>query len=261
MLRTKAARTIKLGRKPKSSTTAVEIPELTAATRKKAEAERKRPKPPTPVTRSKAITIPKPKKPRVSARVPLYLLTEPDEKVSGHLLRPGMFDNPAPARIRAYEPDDLAYYMLSTKNGRYLQVDRIWPVLVNETSALRRVETWSGWSFKLVELGAPMLLSSPATWQQLLDAGMMRKPKRKSQPSLLRWAAIQGHVDVLRTLLDNGALPVAAEDVLGAAAAFGKRETAKLLVERGYDGTQAVATMRKSNNEPALAILHELGFI
>lgn len=261
-IRTKPARTIKIGKQPtKSSTTAIEIPELVATTRKKKEAERPRPKSPTPVTRSKAITIPKPKKPRVSARVPLYLLTEPDEMASGHVLRPGMFDNPAPARIRAYEPNDLAYYMLSTKNGRYLQVDRIWPVLVNETSALRRVETWGGWSFKLVELGPPMLLSSPATWQQLLDSGLMRKPKRKSQPSLLRWAAIQGHVDVLRTLLDGGAMPVASEDVVMAAAAFGKRETAKLLVERGFDGTQAVVTMRKYNNELALAILHELGFV
>jgi ankyrin repeat protein len=259
VLRTKAARTIKVGRKPKSSTTAVEIPELAA--QKKKELDKKRAKTPTPVTRSRAITIQKPKKPRVSARVPLYLLTESDEMVGGHVLRPGMFDNPAPSRIRAYEPNDLAYYMLSTKNGRYLHVDRIWPVLVNETSALRREETWGGWSFKLVELGPPMLLSSPATWQQLLDAGMMRKPKRKSQPSLLHWAAIQGHVDVLRTLLDGGAMPVASEDVVMAAAAFGKRATTKLLVERGFDGAQAVVTMRTSKNELALTILHELGFV
>lgn len=258
MLRTKPARTIN-ARKAKSSTTAVEIPELSVQARKTKELDRKRPKTPTPVTRSKAITIPRPRKPRVSARIPLYLLTEADEMVGGHVLRPGMFENPG--RIRAYEPNDLAYYMLSTKNARYLHVDRIWPVLINETSALRRDETWSGWSFKLVELGSPLLLSAPSTWQLLLDAGMMRKPKKKNQPSLLHWAAIQGHVDVLRTLLDGGAMPVASEDVVGAAAAFGKRETAKLLVERGFDGTQAVVSMRKYKNEQALAILRELGFV
>lgn len=259
MLRTKPARTIKVVKK-KSSTTAIEIPELVAETRKKKEEEKKRPRTPTPATRSKAITIPKPRKPRVSARVPLYLLTESDALVSGHQLRTGVFENPLPSRIRAYEPDDLAYYMLSKKNSRYLHVDRIWPVLINETSALRRDETWRGWSFKFVEIGTPLMLDSPATWQQLLDAGMMRKPKRKSAPSLLHWAAVQGHVEVLRTLLDAGAMAVATDDVVMAAASFGKRDTAKLLVERGFDGKQAVTVMRKYKNELALAILLELGF-
>lgn len=256
MIRTKPARTIKVGKKPaRSSTTAIEIPEEIGGARKKARA-----KTPTPVSRSKAITIPKPKKPRASARVPLYLVTGRDGMASGHVLLEGMFENPAPDRIRAYEPNDLAYYVLSTKNARYLELDRIWPVLINEASSLRRDETWAGWRFKVVELAPPMLLSLPSTWQQLLDTGLLRKPKKKGQPSLLHWAAIKGHVDVLRTLLDGGAMPVATDDVLGAAAAFGQRETAKLLVAHGFDGKPAVAAMKKQKNEAALAILHELGF-
>jgi hypothetical protein len=193
-----------------SGTTIVDIPDATVLAKAKAKATR--PKTPTP-TRSKAITIPKPKKPRASSRVPLFLLTEPDEMLGGHKLHPGMFENPKPGEIRALEPNDLVYEKLTTKNARYLHVDRIWPVLVNEASALVRDDRKHGWKFKLVQLAPPLSLSAPATWQRLLDHGLARKPKLKRQPSLLVWAAIKGHVGVIRTLLEGGA-DVPTDDVV-----------------------------------------------
>ncbi|MBA2540954.1 MAG: hypothetical protein H0V17_15045 [Deltaproteobacteria bacterium] len=167
----------------------------------------------TPSSRSKAITIPKLKKPRVSSRVPLYLLTEPDEMLGGNKLHPGAFENPKPGEIRAYEPNDLVYEKLSTRNARYLHVDRIWPVMVDETAGLVRDDKRHGWKFRVVHLEPPLALAAPATWQRLLDAGLARTPRLKRQPSLLVWAAIKGHVGVIRTLLDGGA-HIPADDVV-----------------------------------------------
>lgn len=198
----------------KSVTTIVDIPEDVVRGKVIARPARIiRPKPAIPATRSKAITLPKPRKPRASARVPLYLLTEPDEMLGGKKLKAGPFENPKPDKVRAYEPNDLAYAMLSTKNARYLFVDRIWPVLIDEGSGLVRDDKRNGWKFRVVHLEAPLLLKSPATWQLLLDAGMARKPKRKFQPSLLVWPAIKGFVPVIRALLAGGA-PIPDDDVV-----------------------------------------------
>jgi len=236
----------------RSSTTVVEIqPRRTPTPRAKTI---------TPISRSKAITIPRPKKPRASSRVPLYLLSEADARLAGHPLHVGLLVNPKPDEIYAYEPDDLAYHKLSTKNARYLEVDRIWPVMINEASALVRDNVCGGWRFQVVELGAPLMLDSPATWQRLLDDGLARKPKLKRAPSLLHWPAIKGYTDILRLLLDGGVQTHASDDLVCSAAAFGKRDTTKLLIVRGFDGKQAVAVMKKSKNETALAILRELGF-
>ena len=187
----------------------------------------------------------------------LFLVTEPDALGAG--LRAGRFENPSPDAIRAYEPDDLGYSKLTPRNSRYLQVERLWPVRATEGSALARDATWGGWSFQLVELGAPLALDAPATWQVLLDAGIRLKPRTKELPSLMHWPAIKGHVDVLRLLLDAGAHP-GRDDLVMSAAAFGMRATARLLVERGFDGKQAVVTMQRYKNEAALEILRELGF-
>lgn len=191
----------------KSGTTVVEIPHeaMRPAALKSSSGAKPRPKPTTP-TRSKAITLPKPKKPRASSRLPLFLLTEPDELLGGKKVKAGEFENPKPDKVRAYEPNDLGYAMLTTKNARYLHVDRIWPVMVDERSNLVRDDKRGGWKFKTVHLDAPLLLKDAATWQRLLDGGLARKPKRKLQVSLLVWPAIKGHVAVIRTLLDAGAL-------------------------------------------------------
>jgi hypothetical protein len=195
----------------KSVTTIVDIPEDVVRGKVAQKPARvikpvERTKTPTPASRSKAITLPKPKRPRASSRVPLFLLTEADEMVGGKKLKVGLFENPKPDKIRAYEPNDLAYAMLSTKNARYLHVDRIWPVMIDEGSALVRDERRGGWKFKIVHLEKPLMLKAPATWQLLLDSGLARKPKRKFQPSLLVWPAIKGHVEVIRALLSSGAV-------------------------------------------------------
>jgi hypothetical protein len=104
-----------------------------------------------------------------------------------------------------------------------------------------------------------VLLAEPATWQAMLDGGLRTKPKKQDHPSLLEWPAIKGHVDVLRLLIDAGA-DAAHDDVVMAAACFGMRDTARLLVERGFDGKQAVITMQRYKNQVALDILRELGF-
>lgn len=172
-----------------------------------------RTKTPTPASRSKAITLPRPAKPRASSRVPLYLLTEPDALLGGQKLRVGLFENPKPAEIRAYEPNDLAYAMLATKNSRYLHVDRIWPVLINQASALVRDDRKHGWKFKLVQLDEPLLLEAPETWERLLRDGLAKAPKLKKHPSLLIWPAIKGHVGVIRTLLEGG-VQIPTDDVV-----------------------------------------------
>jgi hypothetical protein len=76
---------------------------------------------------------------------------------------------------------------------------------------------------------------------------------------LLHWPAIKGHVDALRVLIDAG-VEAGDDDVVMAAACFGKRDTAALLVERGFDGKQAVVTMKRYKNQVALHILRDLGF-
>jgi len=256
VLRTKPARTIKLVKKAgkTSSTTAIEIPEL--VTRKRKE-ERKRT--PTPSSRSKAVTIPRPRKAKASARLPLFLVCEPDDMVAGHVLLAGVFENPAPDRIRAYEPNDLAYAMLTPRNARYLEIDRIWPVLIDEHSGLKRDDTRGNWKFKVVELEPPLRLGVPSTWQHLLEGGLARKPRKKREPSLLRWAAIKGYVDVLNTLLDAGVVAVAGDDTVMAAAIAGQRDAVKLLLAHGVDGKPAAAALAKAKHEAGLAILRELG--
>jgi len=210
------------------------------------------------VAKAKAKAKAKQAKPAPAPKA-LYLITEPDEMLDGTRLRPGMFENPDPKEIRAYEPDDIAYYVLSTNNSRYLEVDRLWPVRTNPSSKLERDDMWGGWKFKLVELGAPMMLDAAATWQALLDAGVRLKPKKTTHPSILNWPAIKGHVEALRVLVEAGG-QAGADDVVMGAAAFGKRETTRLLVEKGFDGTQAVITMKRYKNQVALDILRELGF-
>lgn len=198
----KPARVIKSSAK-KSSTTVVDVPEP----------RMKRPKPVTPSSRSKAITVPRPKGPKFSSRLPLYLLSEPDEMIGGHPIKPGLFENPKQTELRAYEPNDLAYVWLTTKNARYLHVDRIWPVMINQASGLVRDDRKHGWKFKLVQLGDPMLLAAADTWTRLLEAGLAKTPKSKKQPSLLIWPAIKGHLTVIRALLDAG-VPIPQDDVV-----------------------------------------------
>lgn len=188
----------------KSATTVVDVPEPNLKARAKT---------PTPASRSKAITLPRPQKPKASSRLPLYLLSEPDALLGGHKLKAGLFENPKPTEVRAYEPNDLAYAMLATKNARYLHVDRIWPVMINQASSLVRDDRKHGWKFKLVQLDEPLLLKSPATWERLLRDGLAKAPKLKKHPSLLIWPAIKGHVGVIRTLLDGG-VQIPADDVV-----------------------------------------------
>lgn len=189
----------------------------------------------------------------------LFLITEADERLDGTHVRAGMFENPKPDEIRAYEPDDIAFGKLTTRNSRYLQFDRLWPVRTNVKSALVRDDMWGGWNFALVELGAPLRLSEPATWQMLLDAGLRKKPKKKDHPSLLVWPAIKGHLEVVKLLLAAGADPRNDAPLL-AAAAFGQRETARCLAESGLDGKEALASMRHYKNAAAIEILLDLGF-
>jgi len=140
-------------------------------------------------------------------------LTEPDGLLGGHPVKAGLFDNPKPGEIRAYEPNDLGYSMLATRNSRYLHVDRIWPVMINQASALVRDDRKRGWRFKLVQIGEPLLLKAPETWELLIDGGLARTPKTKRDPSLLIWPAIKGHTKVIRALLDRG-VPIPTDDVV-----------------------------------------------
>ncbi len=187
-----------------SKTTVVDVPEPNLKVRAKTA---------PPASRSKAITAPRHQKPKASSRLPLYLLTERDELLGGSKLRVGLLQNPKPGEVRAYEPNDLAYAMLTTKNSRYLHVDRIWPVMINQASGLVRDDRRSGWKFKLVQIGEPLMLDSAATWERLLGDGLARAPKLKKHPSLLIWPAIKGHVAVIRALLD-GAVQIPADDVV-----------------------------------------------
>ncbi len=198
---------------PKRPKAKVEAPAPKPRSRPKVEVDKPRAKSPTPASRSKAITLPTPRVPKFSSRLPLYLLTEPDELVGGHKVRSGLFENPKPNEVRAYEPNDLAYAMLTTRNARYLHVDRIWPVAINQASGLVRDDRKHGWKFKIVQIGEPLLLKAPETWQRLLEGGLAKAPKHKKHPSLLIWPAIKGHVAVIRALLDGGA-PIPADDVV-----------------------------------------------
>ena len=151
--------------------------------------------------------------PKASSRLPLYLLTERDLLLGGQKLRAGLLENPKPSEVRAYEPNDLAYAMLATKNSRYLHVDRIWPVMIDQASALVRDDRKHGWKFKLVQIGEPLMLNAAATWERLLGDGLAREPKMKKHPSLLIWPAIKGHVAVVRALLEGG-VQIPADDVV-----------------------------------------------
>ena len=200
---------------------------------------------------------PKAKAPEPPKPPTLFLVTGPDEMFRKTQLRAGMFESGSKEDL-AYEPDDIAYYRLTTSHADYLEPDRLWPITTNDSSKLVRDDMWGGWKFKLVELGPPMLLDAPATWQRLLDAGLSPKGKKKTHPSVLEWPALKGHTEVLRLLLDAGVKSKG--DELIASAGFGQLEASRFLVERGFDGNEAARVYQRYNNKNALDLLAKLGF-
>lgn len=196
--------------------------------------------------------VAKPKADKPPAEV--FLITEADNKLGSVEVAPGRLSGKR-GDIGAFGPNEIAYYMLSSSNGRYLHLERVWPV--TSESALELDAVWGRWRFDTAEVGTPLELSAPTTWTRFLAAGMRKKPKKKTHPSALTWPAIKNHVDVLRVLLAAG-VEAGDDDPLTAAAAFHNREATELLAEHGFDVKQSIRVMERYKNEGALEILRSL---
>ena len=208
----------------------------------------------------------KPPAPPKPAKQPmaLFLVTEGNNKLGGMVIAPGRLDSrrhdwsgAGSELFGAYGPNGIVYYVLSTSNARYLHEERVWPIHLLPETELVFDEMWAKWTFNVVEVGPPLELANPATWEHFIDGGLRMKPKKKAHPSALKWPAIKGHADVLRLLLDAG-VEAGADDPLTGAAAFLQPSTTELLIERGFDVAKSIEIMTRYKNDDAVALLEKL---